>query len=157
MGTPRFTPEFKEEAVRQITERGCCSGLQNQDTEIACFHRSPYTQGGSPDTVFICIRKPEFYYLGTYCFAKSNGLTTFSRLVSKNLPTIAASVYAHPETRLCECTLPERHYVLGGSFAAPPHPVTINQTQSMHCTPSLGNHVHTPLSWSDSPSNVRPC
>ncbi|ANA20668.1 IS3 family transposase [Salmonella enterica subsp. diarizonae] len=22
MGTPRFTPEFKEEAVRQITERG---------------------------------------------------------------------------------------------------------------------------------------
>lgn len=23
MGTPRFTPEFKEEAVRQITECGC--------------------------------------------------------------------------------------------------------------------------------------
>ncbi len=22
MGTPRFTPEFKEEAVRQVTERG---------------------------------------------------------------------------------------------------------------------------------------
>ncbi|WP_139790000.1 transposase, partial [Klebsiella pneumoniae] len=22
MGTPRFTPKFKEEAVRQITERG---------------------------------------------------------------------------------------------------------------------------------------
>nr|ULG18716.1 transposase [Serratia proteamaculans] len=22
MGTPRFTPEFKQEAVRQITERG---------------------------------------------------------------------------------------------------------------------------------------
>ncbi|HCB0034137.1 TPA: transposase [Klebsiella pneumoniae] len=23
MGTPRFTPEFKEETVRQITGRGC--------------------------------------------------------------------------------------------------------------------------------------
>lgn len=40
-------------------------------------------QSRSPDTVFICIHKPEFYYLGTYCFAKSNGLTTFSLLVSK--------------------------------------------------------------------------
>ncbi len=27
MGTPRFTPEFKEEAVRQITERVTCSPL----------------------------------------------------------------------------------------------------------------------------------
>lgn len=26
MGTPRFTPEFKEEAVRQITERGYSVG-----------------------------------------------------------------------------------------------------------------------------------
>ncbi len=35
MGTPRFTPEFKEEAVRQITERGypvACSGTLNVAT-----------------------------------------------------------------------------------------------------------------------------
>jgi len=30
MGTPRFTPEFKEEAVRQITERGY-SGAEVSD------------------------------------------------------------------------------------------------------------------------------
>jgi transposase len=30
MGTPRFTPEFKEEAVRQITERGYSVALSDR-------------------------------------------------------------------------------------------------------------------------------
>ncbi len=36
MGTPRFTPEFKEEAVRQITERGY-SVAEVSDRPSGCF------------------------------------------------------------------------------------------------------------------------
>ncbi|CAH6172035.1 hypothetical protein AN2353V1_3831 [Citrobacter koseri] len=44
MGTPRFTPEFKEEAVRQITERdypafNTCSEGRKGLTQIKTIHR----------------------------------------------------------------------------------------------------------------------
>ena len=35
MGTPRFTPEFKEEAVRQITERGYSVAKTGELTPVA--------------------------------------------------------------------------------------------------------------------------
>ncbi|AXU94789.1 hypothetical protein CI789_05820 [Erwinia persicina] len=35
-------------SVTELKTRHFCSGSQNQDTGIACFHRSSYTQGGTP-------------------------------------------------------------------------------------------------------------
>ena len=37
MGTPRFTPEFKEEAVRQITERGDSVDLISKNMNLCLF------------------------------------------------------------------------------------------------------------------------
>lgn len=42
MGTPRFTPEFKEEAVRQITERGY--SVSSVATRLDITTHSLYTQ-----------------------------------------------------------------------------------------------------------------
>ena len=48
MGTPRFTPEFKEEAVRQITERGY-SVAEVSDRLGDCV-RITHLGTGFPDT-----------------------------------------------------------------------------------------------------------
>ncbi|WP_455428380.1 transposase [Dryocola sp. LX212] len=37
MGTPRFTPEFKEEAVRQITERGYSVAEVSDRLSVSAF------------------------------------------------------------------------------------------------------------------------
>ena len=43
MSPPRFTPEFKDEAVRQIVDRGYSQSLKSQ--QGLAFHRTAFTSG----------------------------------------------------------------------------------------------------------------
>ena len=50
MGTPRFTPEFKEEAVRQITERGYSIAEVSERLPVAAH--TPYKMRSQTGTGF---------------------------------------------------------------------------------------------------------
>lgn len=49
MGTPRFTPEFKEEAVRQITERGYSVAEVSERLGVSAHSLYKWVRSVKPD------------------------------------------------------------------------------------------------------------
>lgn len=49
MGTPRFTPEFKEEAVKQVTERGYSVAEVAVRLGVSAHSLYKWVKAGSPD------------------------------------------------------------------------------------------------------------
>ncbi|EIB99069.1 ISEc14 transposase A [Pantoea sp. Sc1] len=49
MGTPRFTPEFKEEAVRQITERGYSVAEVSDRLGVSAYRLYKWLRAIKPD------------------------------------------------------------------------------------------------------------
>ena len=50
MGTPRFTPEFKEEAVRQITERGYSIAEVSERLGVSAHSLYKWLRAVKPDS-----------------------------------------------------------------------------------------------------------
>lgn len=59
MGTPRFIPEFKEETVRQITERGY---FVAEYTTVWAFLRAASTSGQGLSSLITANSMPEIYW-----------------------------------------------------------------------------------------------
>lgn len=49
MGTPRFTPEFNEEAVRQMTERGYCAAEVSDRLGVSTHSLNKWLRAIKPD------------------------------------------------------------------------------------------------------------
>ena len=62
MGTPRFTPEFKEEAVRQITERGYSVAEVSDRLGVSAHSLYKWLRAIKPDFIFFTpiLRLPFF-------------------------------------------------------------------------------------------------
>jgi transposase len=61
MGTPRFTPEFKEEAVRQITERGYSVPEVSDRLGVSAHSLYKWLRAIKPDTFTAKERCPALF------------------------------------------------------------------------------------------------
>lgn len=78
MGTPRFTPEFKEEAVRQVTEQGY--SVADVSERLGVSAHSLYKWVGQSDRITAGIRRRIYWMRGR----RFSGLKRSLNVLRKN-------------------------------------------------------------------------
>ncbi|GKO39358.1 hypothetical protein NUBL22008_44980 [Klebsiella pneumoniae] len=79
MGTPRFTPEFKEEAVRQITERGYSVAEVSDRLGVSAHSLYKWLTKGVCNATFPLNKAALKSYFGVQCTPLKTGDSRESR------------------------------------------------------------------------------